>query len=123
MRCRLSVLPSLRVHNYVNRLLFGKTYYKINKDMDSAFVFFGRRHRILFHDSVWANMIASAHYPGDNKALLAAEYHIRLDEYCSRNPQFKKNLEKLARTRRKPGKRRTKQDETSSVLEILRILK
>ena len=39
--CGVEVLQSQRVHNYVNRILFGKSYWKTNKKRDKSFVFLG----------------------------------------------------------------------------------
>jgi hypothetical protein len=102
------VLPSLRVHEYFDRVLFKKSYRKIHRAMDGPVKFFGKRHRELFHDSAWAYAIASRLYPNDPHAVLAALAHIKLDATCSRDPQYRKNLEALARlsSRRKRKRRR-----------------
>jgi len=99
-------LPSLRVHEYVDRVLFKKSYRKLHRAMDKPVKFLGKRHRELFHDNTWACVIASRLYPNDRHAVLAALTHIKCDEICSSDPKFKKNLEKLARLSR--GKRRRK---------------
>jgi len=89
-------MQSLRVHVYLDRLFFGESYWRIHKEMDKPFKVLGRGHRILFHDPAWAYIIASRLYRGDSNAVLAAQYHIIYDEICSRDPQFRKNLEMLA---------------------------
>jgi len=101
-------MPSLRVHVYLDRLFFGESYWKIHKEMDKPFKGLGRGHRILFHDSAWACIIASRLYPGDPNAVLAAQYNIIFDEICSRDPQFKKNLEMLAMLSDNKKKRKEK---------------
>lgn len=53
---------------------------------------------------------ASRLYPGDSNAVLAAQYHIMFDEICSRNPQFKKNLEMLAMLSGRKKKRKRKKN-------------
>ena len=76
-------MPSHSVHNYVNRLLFGRSYWKINREMDKPYVFLGRYHRVLFHEPAWAYLIASKFYPGDPNAVLAAQSHFVLDSFAA----------------------------------------
>jgi hypothetical protein len=47
---------------------------------------------------------AQSLYPGDEKALQAAKFHLQLDELCSENPAFRKWLESWAK--KKVKKRR-----------------
>lgn len=99
-------MPGLRVHTYIDKLLFGKSYWKIHREMDKAFKALRRRHRVLFHDPLSAINIALKKYPHDPNAVLAAIYHINIDEQCTRNPEFREYLEALARLDRRRGKRR-----------------
>jgi hypothetical protein len=51
---------------------------------------------------------AKSLYPGDERALQAAKFHLQLDELCSENPAFKKWLESWARRKvkkRSPNKK------------------
>jgi hypothetical protein len=63
--------------------------------MDAPIVYLGKSHRVLFHDPVTASIIAKECYPNDPKAIAAANLHISLDNLCSRDPLFKKYLEKM----------------------------
>jgi hypothetical protein len=89
-------VPSHRVHLYLDRKLFGKTYWRIHREMDKPYLFFGRTHRIFFHDPVSAVAIARKHYKGDAFAQQAALLHIFIDRACSSNPRFKAELQFLA---------------------------
>lgn len=86
--------------------------------MDTPFKFLGKSHRILFHDPATASLIASRLYPGDKNAFLAAQYHILIDEACSRNPLLKEVLETLARL----GRRRKSREKEETVIGILKAL-
>jgi len=99
-------LPGPKVHEFIDRLFFGKSYRKIHREMDKPFKILGRRHRELFHDATWAYIVASKLYPGDPNAVLAAQCHIIYDEICSRNPQFRMYLEMLARSNSRMKRRR-----------------
>jgi hypothetical protein len=74
--------------------------------MDKPVVYLGKSHRTLFHDPVTAVGIATELYPGDDNAGWAALFHISLDESCTRDPIFKKQLEMLARKAKKKKKRK-----------------
>jgi hypothetical protein len=80
-----------------------------------AHKFLGRGHRVLFHDFPSACLIAQKCYPGDPNAIYAACEHIFLDEQCSANPEFKKQLEELAIQSSK--NRRRKQTKTQMPVE------
>ena len=77
----------------MDRLLFGRSYPKIHREMDKPFKRLGKRHRILFHDPVTAGMIAQKCYPNNPKAWRAAQFHIIIDNRCTVNPRFKDLLE------------------------------
>jgi len=102
-------LPGPEVHVYIDKLFLGKSYWKIHREMDKPIKFLGRRHRLLFHDPVSAMAIASRLYPGDPRARRAALLHITFDDICSRDPEFRKLLEIMARlSGRKKRKRKRK---------------
>jgi hypothetical protein len=90
-------LPSHRVHCYVDRKLFGKSYWRVHRAMDRPYLLFRRKHRNFFHDPLSAIAIAKRYYPKDPNAIKAALYHITLDNLCSANPAFKAWLEALAK--------------------------
>jgi hypothetical protein len=98
-------LPGWRVHQFMEKKFFGKSYRKIHTRMDSAIVLFGRNHRILFHDPITAGLIAAECYPNDPKAVAAANLHIHLDRLCSASPAYKQYLETMAMSERKKRKR------------------
>lgn len=89
-------LPGHRVHRYLDRELFGKSYYRIHREMDRPYLFLGKTHRVLFHDPCSALAIAQRWYPGDDNAKLAALFHIYIDNTCSENPSLKAQLKFLA---------------------------
>jgi hypothetical protein len=60
---------------------------------------------VLFHDPVWAVAIADYTCPGDPNARAAALLHLQLDQLCSSNPAFKKQLEFYAAMDAKKRKR------------------
>jgi hypothetical protein len=107
-------LPSHKVHCYVDRQIYGKSYWKIHVTMDEPVFILGWKHRVLFHDWISAWAIAEECYPGDSNAVLAALNHIYIDESCSADPVFKADLERLAeidaieRARARRNKRREK---------------
>jgi hypothetical protein len=105
-------VPGWRVHAFVDRTLFGKSYYKIHRRLDEPFLYLGRVHRLLFHDFTTAYFVALDCYPGDPNAVLAAYEHILLDEQCSADPEYKKLLENLASLSRTKKKRKRVQTKT-----------
>lgn|GEM_PF-1230106 len=116
-------MPEWRVHAYVDRMLFGRSYRKIHENIDSAVGLFGRGHRIFFHDPTWANIIAQGCYPNDPNAVCAAYVHAWLDQVCSSDPSFKATLEILEmldrkkrkkKGRKKKRKQKPKMDEESA---------
>ena len=76
--------------------LFGKSYWRVHREMEKPYIVLGRKHRVLFHDPCSALAIARKWYPGDPDAKLAALFHIYIDNACSENPALKAQLELLA---------------------------
>jgi hypothetical protein len=66
-------------------------------------------------------------YPGDERAVQAAVFHIQLDEMCSENSAFKKFIETWARRRvkkrRSEKKTRVKEPLPDDVVELLKNIK
>jgi hypothetical protein len=89
-------VPSHKVHCFVDRTLFGKSYWRLHRQIDMPYLFLGRRHRVLFHDPVTAVAIARKLYPSDPRAEEAALVHIQLDMVCSSDRFFAQWLEILA---------------------------
>ena len=92
-------MPSYLVHCKISIELFRKSYYKLHKAIDSAFFVVGRRHRDYFHDDISVIAIARREYPGDEKAVAAAKYHVELDWMCTADPVFRSQLEMWAKTK------------------------
>ncbi len=90
-------MPSHMVHAYVDRLYFGRVYWKVHRQMDSAYQYFRGKHRIFWHDPISACAIAADSYPGDENAISAGLLHIRIDYTCSSDPFFHKQLWLLAK--------------------------
>ena len=76
-------LPSHKVHRFLDRQLFGRSFSRVHVEIDWPYWILGSKHRIFFHDPVSACAIAQKCYPDDNDAVLAGLYHICLDEMCS----------------------------------------
>lgn len=116
-------MPSLRVHLFLDRLFLGEEFPKIHKFLDKPVYILGKRHRVLFHDPAMAFLAANKEYPGNPKAVLSAQIHIRIDNLCSICPELKKMLEKMEREDRK-GKRKRKpkkkQDDFNVLLRFIR---
>jgi hypothetical protein len=105
-------MPSHKVHAYVDRMLFGRVYWKVHRQIDSAYPYLGGRHRIFWHDPISAMAIAAEAYPGNPNAVSAAICHIQLDNMCSADPVFEKQLEALAivdAKKRRSSRRRRKE--------------
>jgi hypothetical protein len=114
------------VHCYADRVWFEKSYYKIHRKIDEPVAYLGRAHRVLFHDLPSACAIARTCYPNDPKAEESACLHIYLDEVCSKDPEYKKLLEKLElldRTERTENKKRTSKKKDSVLASFLEDMK
>jgi len=111
------VLPSWDTHTYADRVNFGKSYYKIHKEMDWPYKIFRKDHRKFFHDPLSAAVIAERCYPGDPNAVEAAYLHILLDQLCSEDPEYRKLLEKLALLDKRNRRRKKRKTEPTSAIE------
>lgn len=109
-------MPGWRVHRFLDRMFFGKSYPKIHHNMDAAVVVLGRKHRILFHDRMFACAIAQECYPNDLNAVRAANLHILVDQLCSSDPGLKKMFETLEMLDRRKRKKRGKQPKIDDTL-------
>jgi hypothetical protein len=106
-------LPGLDVHRLFDQTFFGKSYYKIHREIDLPFKVLGKKHRILFHDPLSAQILAQRCYPNDPNAVVAAYGHIFLDNLCTEDPEFRRFLEQLAllhKPKRRRKKRKTKKN-------------
>ena len=64
----------------------------------------------MFHDPVSAIAIADQFYPGDPNARSAAILHLQLDDCCTLNPTFRKQLEFFAQWNAMKRKRAKKKN-------------
>jgi hypothetical protein len=110
-------MPGWGVHAYADRVCFGKSYYKIHREIDWPYKFLGKDHRKFFHDPLSAPIIAEKCYPGDPNAVEAAYLHILLDQLCSNNPEYRKLLEKLVLLDKRSRRRKEKKIEPTSAVE------
>jgi hypothetical protein len=117
-------MPSYLVHRKVSAEIFGKSYYRIHRAIDSAYIVLGRQHRRYYHDNFSAIGFARYFYPGDERALQAAKFHLQLDEMCSADPAFRKWLESWARKqvkkRRSSKKVKAKEPLPAGIEQLLR---
>ena len=90
-------MPSHTVHTFMDRVFFGKSYWRLHDFIDSAYFVVGRWHRKYYHDFYSAITIGKNLYPNDSQASDAAVLHILLDDVCSYYPDLKKLLEKKAK--------------------------
>jgi hypothetical protein len=119
--------PSLAVHNYIDRIHFGRAFPRLHRRLDKPVFYLGRRHRELFHDLATACFIARKTYPDDPKAPYSAMLHIHYDALCSWDPVYKKYLEHLAKLdkqRRKASTRKIKKkkDDFESLIRLMKFL-
>lgn len=90
-------MPGHQVHTFADHMVFGRSYWKLHKLIDKPVFVFKRNHRVFFHDPYSATNIARRYFPGDPQAEKAAILHILLDNLCTEDPKFKKNMESLAK--------------------------
>ncbi|MEM3629144.1 MAG: hypothetical protein QXQ94_09780 [Candidatus Bathyarchaeia archaeon] len=78
-------MPSRRIHEHLDMLLFGKRYSWLHRWMDEPWRSRGKKHRQLRHDPQKTPMQAFVLSSGDWKAYISALCHIMLDK-LSINP-------------------------------------
>jgi len=89
-------MPSHKVHNFIDRQLFGKSYWRLHRALDTPYIFMGKHHRVLLHDGFTSALLARQLYPTGPRAEQAALVHCQLDRLCSNDPHFRKQLEIIA---------------------------
>ena len=99
-------MPSHKVHAYLDRMYFGKVYWKVHRAMDWPAFYVKRDHRIYFHDVPSVYLIAKQYYPGDPNAIDSGLLHLKIDYDCTMNPDNRAQLEFFAEL---DGKKRKKQ--------------
>ena len=68
-------MPNRELHNFMNELILGESYDKLNRAIDLPARWLGYRHRKYFHDNTLVMMLLIK----DPKAAMAAFIHHRLD--------------------------------------------
>ncbi len=91
------IIPGHQVHAFMDRVFFGKSYWKLHDLIDMYYLVYRCWHRRFFHDGPSTILIAKNEYPYDPIAVEAACLHVLLDEMCSQNPELKKWLKKTAK--------------------------
>ena len=89
-------MPPHRVHCFMDRMFFNRSYWRLHKIIDRPYVFLRRGHRRYFHDLPSALAIAQNYFPGDSNAQWAAWMHLELDFLCSENPDLLRMLKVMA---------------------------
>lgn len=87
-------MPKHKKHQYIAKLILGKSYPEVDRIIDFPYRLFGRKHRRFFHnrdEAILLGTIASS----DSKGGLAGLLHILTDEKYSKDKNFKKWLDIL----------------------------
>jgi hypothetical protein len=84
-------MPSSRTHREITKILLGKDCIGTNRAIDYPVKFFGRGHRVLFHDPLSAAVIGYILDGYDGAA--AGILHLAADKICSKYPIVKKILD------------------------------
>ena len=89
-------MPKHKTHRYFTRLLLGKSYGRVHRQIDLPYLWLGRQHRALFHtyhDAFCVGYLLSGEWRGG----MAGLYHVWLDRKCSEDRRFKKFMDWAAR--------------------------
>jgi len=89
-------LPEHKLHRYFDEILLGKSYSEVHRAIDRPYVFLRGKHRRIFHTPKEACVVASLASP-DPQAGLAGFLHVWLDKKCSKDKNFKKLLQLMAK--------------------------
>jgi hypothetical protein len=109
-------MPNHLIHCKLSSEFFGKSYYRLHMAIDSGYPFKRGKHRNFFpHDSFSAMIIAKDFYPHDEKAVLAAQFHLELDQLCSSNPALHDYLKQWAKLKVKRRRKRKKREKKETV--------
>jgi len=88
-------MPGHTSHNYVDELLFGRSYPRVHKAIDRPYFVLGRKHSWLFHTPEEAHFMGSL-ASSDQWGGLAGLTHVKLDKKCSEDKEFKKVIDFMA---------------------------
>ena len=86
-------MPSRKVHEALDMLVFGKKHTRVHRALDMPSMWLGERHRVLFHDPVSALIIGSA--LDGSEGALSALLHIYLDAYHDKNLNIERLVNKI----------------------------
>jgi hypothetical protein len=75
-------MPSRKVHEQLDRILFGRKHTAVHKLLDLPSVWLGERHRVVLHDELSA-MLAGFLVDGSEGAM-SALLHVWLDKNSNR---------------------------------------
>ena len=89
-------MPGRRVHKFVSRLLLGKSYNVVHREIDRPYLVFGRKHRQLYHTPLEAFYVGSS-ASLDPGAGVAGVLHVWADRRCSKEKWFKDSLKFMER--------------------------
>ena len=89
-------MPKHRVHRYTSEVVLGKPYSEVHRAIDAPYAFLGRGHRKMFHTYKEAYIVGSLS-SSDPWAGLAGLIHVWLDQECSKDKEFKRYLEFMAK--------------------------
>ena len=88
-------MPKHNIHNFVNKLLFGRKFEKVDKTLDYSVRFLGPSHRKVFHDYLTGPLVGAV-VTQNLGGIAAAVVHISLDKFCTNNKSFEKLLKNLS---------------------------
>ena len=117
---RLKILPNHQVHGYLDRLYFGKVYWKVHYQLDWPVRYTRGNHRAFFHDVTSVYAIARKEYPGDPNAVSSGLLHLQVDETCTLNPAYRKQLEFLSKRAVKERKKRKRAKKMQSTPKVFK---
>ena len=88
-------MPKHNIHNFVNKLLFGRKFEKVDKTLDYSVRFLGPSHRKVFHDYFTGPLVGII-VTKSLSGIAAAFVHINLDKICTNNKGIEKLLKNLS---------------------------
>jgi len=111
-------MPGRQTHTYLDRIMFGKSYWKLHKVIDFPVFLYGRKHREHFHDYVSLICIAKMNYPDDPVACDAACLHSLIDNFCTARPDWKKFLAEKAKNYYKKMRQSKKENKFNRKIKL-----
>ena len=90
-------MPGHEIHVFIDQFFFGRSYRVLHKAIDFPVLFYGKGHRKYFHTPLEVTRFAIFLFPGDPAAVLAGRLHLLIDNLCSKDPDYEKFLETMAK--------------------------